>query len=176
MAEGGFTLKNWILSLIDPKDANKYRTEELSIGSWIDKKPIYRKVVTADCLNPNKEGLVIILHGIDNIDELVTCRVEWYDKIDKTWNSTSESKYYPESSKDGAADSKSTGITIGGVTVDSTQLIFYCPYKEASTTKEGDQYETKDDSKGVDEIDWPKRTERVRAILEYTKTTDSPTE
>ena len=166
---GGFTLKNWILSLIDPKDANKYRTEELSIGSWVDKKPIYRKVVTADCLNPNKEGLVVIPHGIDNIDELVTCRVEWYDKIDKAWNSTSESKYYPKSDKDGASGgSKSTGITIGGVTVDSTQLAFYCPYKEDSTTK--------DDPSKIDETYWPKRTEKVRAILEYTKTTDSPIE
>lgn len=173
---GGFTLKNWILSLIDPKDANKYRTEELSIGSWIDKKPIYRKVVTADCLNPNKEGLVVMPHGIENMDELVTCRVEWYDKIDKAWNSTSESKYYPESGKDGASGSKSAGITIGGVTVDSTQIVFRCPYKEDSTTKEGDQTEIKDDSKEIDETYWPKRTERVRAILEYTKTTDKPVE
>lgn len=42
----GFALKSWVISLFNKasKKNNKYSTDETVIGTWIDGKPIYRKV------------------------------------------------------------------------------------------------------------------------------------
>ena len=47
----------------------KYSTDEIKIGEWINGKPIYRKVVVID--NPS-DGMTF---SIDNIDELIN--VNW---------------------------------------------------------------------------------------------------
>ena len=42
----GFALKSWVVSLVNKvtKKNNKYSTNETVIGTWIDGKPLYRKV------------------------------------------------------------------------------------------------------------------------------------
>lgn len=45
---------------------NAYSTEETKIGTWIDGKPIYRKVISCGVL-PNTE-IIGTQHNIDNID------------------------------------------------------------------------------------------------------------
>lgn len=47
-----------------------YSTEEVRIGTWIDKKPIYRKVVDLGNL-PNKTSKDITLN-IQNVNEIVS--------------------------------------------------------------------------------------------------------
>lgn len=48
-----------------------YSTEEQVIGTWIDEKPLYRKVVVFnDLLNP---GDNLIPHGIQNLDKIIRC-------------------------------------------------------------------------------------------------------
>ena len=42
----GFALKSWVINLVNKvtKKNNKYSTNETVIGTWIDGKPLYRKV------------------------------------------------------------------------------------------------------------------------------------
>lgn len=51
----------------DLKDMNVYSTEEKIVGTWIDGKPIYRKVITYTLSNA-LTGLVEIAHNIQNIE------------------------------------------------------------------------------------------------------------
>ena len=51
----------------DLKDMNVYSTEEKIVGTWIDGKPIYRKVISSTLSDP-LTGLVIVEHNIQNID------------------------------------------------------------------------------------------------------------
>lgn len=43
----GFALKSWVISLVNKvtKKSNKYSTDETVVGTWVDGKPIYRKVI-----------------------------------------------------------------------------------------------------------------------------------
>lgn len=47
-----------------------YSTNEIVIGTWIDGKPIYRKVIDFGALSPNgsKKSMA---HGISNIDKFI---------------------------------------------------------------------------------------------------------
>ena len=51
----------------DLKDMNVYSTEEKIVGTWIDGKPIYRKVISSTLSDP-LTGLVEIAHNIQNIE------------------------------------------------------------------------------------------------------------
>ena len=51
----------------DLKDMNVYSTEEKIVGTWIDGKPIYRKVISSTLSN-TLTGLVEIAHNIQNIE------------------------------------------------------------------------------------------------------------
>ena len=47
----GFALKSWVVSLVNKvtkKNNNKYSTDETQVGTWINGKPIYRKVIVVD--------------------------------------------------------------------------------------------------------------------------------
>ena len=44
---------------------NKYSTEEIIVGEWIDGKSIYRKVITSESFLPDRTVLV------NNVDELI---------------------------------------------------------------------------------------------------------
>lgn len=54
------------------KDFNKYSTTEQIIGTWIDNKPLYRKVIECGALpnNANKD----VAHNIQNLGITVSCR------------------------------------------------------------------------------------------------------
>lgn len=54
--------------IINPKLINKYSTNEERIGTWIDGKPIYRKVVV---LTSFSAGETIVNHNISNIDKII---------------------------------------------------------------------------------------------------------
>ena len=51
----------------DLRDMNVYSTEEKIVGTWIDGKPIYRKVISSTLSGP-LTGLVEIAHNIQNIE------------------------------------------------------------------------------------------------------------
>ena len=56
------------------KNFNKYSTTEEVIGTWIDGKPIYRKVVTLSTTKTIGMGGTSISHGISNINIPIDCK------------------------------------------------------------------------------------------------------
>lgn len=65
------------------KENNTYSTEEQVIGTWIDGKPIYRKVISIGSL-PNN-GSVSISTDITNIEQMTDMKMIWRDTEDKAW-------------------------------------------------------------------------------------------
>lgn len=66
------------------EQVSDYSTEETNTGStWINGKPIYRKVVSIGSL-PNNTA-VTINHGISNIEYVVNSSLTWYDTTDNCW-------------------------------------------------------------------------------------------
>lgn len=66
------------------EQVSDYSTEETNTGStWINGKPIYKKVVSIGSL-PNKTT-VNINHGISNIEYVVNSSLTWYDTVDNCW-------------------------------------------------------------------------------------------
>ena len=51
-----------------------YSTNETVIGTWIDGKPIYRKVVTLSTTKTIDMGGISISHGISNINIPIDCK------------------------------------------------------------------------------------------------------
>ncbi len=51
------------------EDYEVYSTDEKEIGTWIDGKPIYRKVIHTGIIN-SSQGFVMP-HGIENIDKII---------------------------------------------------------------------------------------------------------
>lgn len=49
------------------KNANTYSTEEKVIGTWIDGKPLYRKMLNIDLISEYQD----IQHGIENVDTIM---------------------------------------------------------------------------------------------------------
>ena len=56
------------------KNFNKYSTTEEVVGTWIDGKPIYRKVVTLSTTKTIDMGGISISHGISNINIPIDCK------------------------------------------------------------------------------------------------------
>ena len=52
----------------DGENFSIYSTNEQVIGTWIDGKPIYRKVVTLSTTKTIDMGGISISHGISNIN------------------------------------------------------------------------------------------------------------
>lgn len=59
---------------------NDYSTTETRIGTWIDGKPLYRKVVEIGSLPNNKAQTYN--HNISNMDMLTYYDLIWYDTAD----------------------------------------------------------------------------------------------
>lgn len=63
-----------------------YSTEEVKTGeTWIDGKPIYRKVVYVNNLANNTVKTVSCNIGANIINQMVKQNLIWYDSADKTW-------------------------------------------------------------------------------------------
>lgn len=60
-----------------------YSTEEQVVGTWINGKPIYRKVVPVTL--PSGTSNTSTAHGISNMDTLVNYSLTWYDSLDGAW-------------------------------------------------------------------------------------------
>jgi hypothetical protein len=58
--------------------SNIYSTEETLIGTWIDGKPLYRKVVNYGNLNDVK-GTKSVEHGISDIDTITDIKTIGYE-------------------------------------------------------------------------------------------------
>lgn len=65
----GKVLNNRLMNI---EDSSIYSTEETKVGTWIDGKPIYRKVYTIDAL-PNATWLHFSVE-IQNVDTLISLR------------------------------------------------------------------------------------------------------
>lgn len=59
-------------------NAQEYSTEEKIIGTWIDGKPIYRKVIDFGSL-PAEQGTKYINHNISNVDKFTNITVIGYE-------------------------------------------------------------------------------------------------
>ena len=71
----GFALKSWVINIINKvsKKNNKYSTDETVIGTWIDGKPLYRKVIKETNYVISKSqnhDIDISTMNIDNISAL----------------------------------------------------------------------------------------------------------
>ena len=62
---------------------SNYSISEQVVGTWINGKPIYRKVVPVTL--PSGTNATSTAHGISNMDILVNYSLNWYDTIDGTW-------------------------------------------------------------------------------------------
>lgn len=76
---------NSVSSSIQPAvyEANTYSTTETRIGTWINDKPIYRKVIDFGNLPNNTAKRVN--HNISNIDRVI--RLTGITQVDSSWNS-----------------------------------------------------------------------------------------
>ena len=90
--------------LLNPKlTGDIYSTSEVKTNrKWIDSKPIYRKVITANSL-PNNSSTTIN-HGISNLETITKQEFKWYDTTDQRW-------FY-----DYRYDSTTVLVRLGGIT------------------------------------------------------------
>ena len=89
----GFALKSWVVNLVNKvtKKAvnNKYSTNETRVGTWIDGKPIYRRVVKVE--NPNLHAGTPLTEA--NVDTLVNA-VIYMNRIPSSPNTYQIYGYY----------------------------------------------------------------------------------
>ena len=71
---------------------NIYSTEEKIVGTWIDGKRIYRKVLSFSA-SDFTYNTMHFNHNISNIDNIVTQKCNWYDSAADRWR-TVPSSYY----------------------------------------------------------------------------------
>ena len=64
--------------------ARTFSTSETVIGTWIDGKPLYRKVVAVD-FPTNTTPIINYPHGISNISYVVSVNLIWWDIEDARW-------------------------------------------------------------------------------------------
>lgn len=60
-----------------------YFTDEKIVGTWINNKPIYRKVFSLNKLANN--STLIISHDINNLGIVIAATMTWYDTTDNRW-------------------------------------------------------------------------------------------
>lgn len=63
---------------------NTYSTSEQRIGTWVNGKPIYRKVIAVD-FPTNTLTIISYPHNISNIQMITDYRLVWYDTEDARW-------------------------------------------------------------------------------------------
>lgn len=71
----GFALKSWVISLVNKvtKKSNKYSTDETVVGTWVDGRPIYRKVVEESIALPDSGVGVTHNFGFEkDVDTLIS--------------------------------------------------------------------------------------------------------
>ena len=73
-------------------DPNQYSNEEKVVGTWINGKPIYRKVLSFS-KGDFTYNTMHINHNIQNIDVIVTQKCNWYDSAAERWRAI-PSNYY----------------------------------------------------------------------------------
>ena len=66
-----------------------YYIEETVIGTWIDGKPIYRKVIECGNLPNNTSKTVSCNIGANIVDQMIKQSFIWYDTVDKAWRNDS---------------------------------------------------------------------------------------
>ena len=69
-------------SLYMSKTSDNYSTDEKAIGTWIDGKTVYQKVVAT---NSSFFATHNIAHGITNPGEVVSLSLIWHDTTDNAW-------------------------------------------------------------------------------------------
>lgn len=65
------------------ENARTYSTSEIKVGTWINNKPIYRKVIACDF--PSSSAIIEQPHGISNIEMITDYHLIWYDMEDAKW-------------------------------------------------------------------------------------------
>ena len=70
--------------LANAKGQVEYSTTEKVIGTWIDGKPVYRKVVEIGALGNN--GTKTVPHGISNLKQVVHTEYNWVDSGTYWWS------------------------------------------------------------------------------------------
>lgn len=62
-----------------------YSIDEIIVGTWIDRKPIYRKIVYINNLVNNGEKNVPCNIGANVVDQMIKHDLVWYDSVDRSW-------------------------------------------------------------------------------------------
>jgi glycerophosphoryl diester phosphodiesterase len=85
-------IAKWNSASGDGSSLEIYSTEEIVIGTWIDLKPIYRKVCS---FNPPNfyNGLAEVVTNVLNCDVMITQKLFWFDSAAKVWR-TFPGNYY----------------------------------------------------------------------------------
>lgn len=78
---GNDTVDNFIVN-----DAQEYSTTEQKIGTWINGKPLYRKVISIPVSSITGAG-TMIAHGVSKLDLALPPKCSWYDTQAETWRS-----------------------------------------------------------------------------------------
>ena len=69
-------------SLKISKTSDNYSTDEKVVGTWIDGKPLYQKVIVTDATFFQATK---INHNISNLGDVVSLSVIWHDTSDNAW-------------------------------------------------------------------------------------------
>jgi hypothetical protein len=85
-------------------DSVTYSTTETVIGTWIDGKPIYRKVITETCSGGTT---ISINHNISNLNEVIS--LEYF-----TFNNTNKNTDIPHNGSNTLSINRITTTTING--------------------------------------------------------------
>ena len=93
-----------------------YSTDEQICGTWIDGKPIYRKVITGTSITGNTDFNVS--HGISNIDTVVNANIYAYDHKSSTTARWRQLNFVY------ANDSGSNNAWYGGFAITDQNIIF----------------------------------------------------
>lgn len=157
-----------------------YSLEEKVVGSWIDGKPLYEKVVKVTM--PNKTIGTSTPHGIENLDTLTNFSLNWYDSEDKAWYDRfrmwiSSSTNYSISNELNI-DSKNINITPNGNNIidwSSRTTNAFCKLQYTKTTDEENSftndmvkdYIVRDDAQIVE---MRKEIDELKAIVETLQT------
>ena len=71
---------------------NFYSTTEQRIGTWINGKPLYRKVIDVPISSITGAG-TMVAHGVSNLDFALPPKCSWYDTQAYTWRNMPSSYF-----------------------------------------------------------------------------------
>jgi hypothetical protein len=93
-------------------DPNVYSTTETRIGTWIDGKPLYRKVINAGTPSISSGGTISIAHNISNIGILKS--------VEATLVANNYTNQYPIPYISGSRNTSISNVTTTNVIIQST--------------------------------------------------------